>query len=313
MDRNPLSIIIPMTGREQAFDNTLASVLRSQSAQCQIIVAHDGSYTDPYDLRREVTFVQSKDGSDSMAALLNAAIPSATGLRTAIVSPGSELPEGWSDSIASAFEDSSVGSVAVPVVHAENPDRIAAGGIMLGAGFNRKLAGAGHRLKKRSAKKLRPLGPTLWAGFYRTSLLKTVAPLCEQMEACYLDVDIALTAKTLNLSCRWLPEVVVITDQLKAIQTEATRPHGRAAQRATRRHGLNSNVSSRVINAGFELLSSPLFPNMLPHAIGRLFPGHTQTDTEFHQHVMDSVNDLTEQTATRLSTRSINQSARRAA
>ena len=303
MDRNSFSIIIPMTGDEQAFDATLASVLRSQSANCQIIVAHDGSYTDPYDLRREVTFVQSTDGSDSMAALLNAAIPSSTCSLTAIVKPGSELPEGWNASVARAFDDPSVGSVSVPVVHAERPDRIATGGVILGAGLNRKLAGAGQRMKKRSTKKLRPLGPTLWAGFYRTSLLQTVAPLCDQMEACYLDVDIALTARTLDLSCRWLPEVVVNHDQPKAIQTEANRPHGRSAQRATRRHGLNAGIASRVTNAGFELLSSPLFPNMLPHAIGRLFSGHAQTDTDFHQQVIDSASDLTQQASTRLSTR----------
>lgn len=317
MDRNSFSIIIPMTGGEQAFDDTLASVLRSQSANCRIIVAHDGSYADPYDLRREVTFVESSDGSDGMAALLNAAIPCSTHELTAIVKPGSELPEGWNESVASAFDDQSVGSVSAPIVHAENSDRIATGGVSLGVGLNRKLVAAGHRMKKRATKKLQPLGPTLWAGFYRTSLLRTAAPLCGQMDACYLDVDIALTAKTLGMTCCWLPEVVIRIDQPKAILAEANRPHGRSAQRATRRHGLNSGVASRVVNAGFELLSSPLFPHMLPHAIGRLFPGHAQADREFQQRVIDSVGDsvgdLTQQAGTRLSMPSIHQPARRAA
>jgi hypothetical protein len=313
MDRNSFSIIIPMIGREQAFDDTLASVLRSKSADCQIIVAHDGTYSDPYDLRREVTFVQSDNGSDNLAALLNAAIPSATCPMTAIVKPGIELPEGWNDSVASAFDDQSVGSIAAPVVHADNPDRIATGGVSLAAGLNRKLVGAGQRLKKRSTKKLRPLGPTLWAGFYRTSLLQAVAPLCGQMEPVYLDVDIALAARTLDLNCRWLPEVVIHIDQPKSIQAEASRPHGRSAQRATRRHGLNSGVASRVINASFELLSSPLFPNMFPHAIGRLFAGYVQADTDFHQRLVDSKCDLTQHASTPLSPRNIHLPARRAA
>lgn len=300
MDQNSFSIVIPMVGREQAFDDTLASILRGQSAQCQIIVAHDGSYTDPYDLRREVTFAQTENGSNGMAALLNTAIQSSTRPLTAIVHPGTELPEHWCESIASAFDDPSVGSVAVPVVDEAKPDRIAAGGISLQAGLNRKLIGAGHRLKKRSTQKLRPLGPTLWAGFYRTSLLKTMFPLCEHMEASYLDADIALTARTLNLNCRWLPEVVVTTQEAKTIQAEAKQPHGRAAQRATRRHSLNSGISGRLINASFELLTSPLFPNMLPHALGRLFPGHAQRDIDFHNRIIASTKDLAVDASPRL-------------
>ena len=313
MDQNSFSIIIPMVGREQAFDDTLASILRGQSAQCQIIIAHDGSYSDPYDLRREVAFVQTENGSNDMAALLNAAIPYTTCPLTAIVRPGVQLPEHWLDSITNAFDDPSVGSVAVPVVDEANPNRIAAGGISLQAGLNRKLIGAGHRLKKRSVKKFRPLGPTLWACFYRTALLKTVFPLCKHMEASYLDADIALTARTLNLNCRWLPEVVVTTHEAKAIQAEAKQPHGRAAQRATRRHGLSSGISGRLINASFELLSSPLFPNMFPHAIGRLFPGHAQRDIDFHNRVIDSAEDLTEHASTRIPAATANSPVRRAA
>ena len=242
MDRNSFSIIIPNVGPERAFDDTLASVLRSQSAQCQIIVAHDGSYSDPYDLRREVTFAQPDSSSNDMSslpALLNAAIQASTCPLTLVLRPGTELPESWIVSVASAFEDPSVGSVAVPVVHAEKPDRIVTGGITLGAGLNRQLIGAGQRLKKRSTAKFKPVGPTLWAGLYRTSLLKTVAPLCERMEASYLDADIALASRTLKLSCRWLPEVVFNTQDAKSSQSEARQPHGRSAQRSTRCHSLN--------------------------------------------------------------------------
>ena len=319
MDRHPFSVIIPVTGREQAFDDTLASVLSNQSSQCQIIVAHDGTYSDPYDLRREVTFAQPASNSNdpgSLAALLNAAIKSATCPLTVILRPGTELPEGWIDPVAQAFEEPSVGSVAVPVVHADNPDRIATAGVTLGAGLNRKLVGAGQRLRKRSAEKLEPLGPNLWAGFYRTSLLKTIAPLCEQMEASYLDADIALAARTLKLSCRWLPDVVVTTADAKAIQTEAKRPHGRSAQRATRRHGLNSGLAGRLTNASFELLSSPLFPRMLPHAIGRLVAGQADHDIAFRDRIVDSiesVNDLTQLASDRLSSPAVNLAARRAA
>jgi len=313
MDRNSFSIIIPMVGRNQAFDDTLASVLRSQSDQCQIIVAHDGNYTDPYDLRREVTFVQSKDGSDALGPLLNEAIQAATCPLTAIVRPGTELPADWAESVANAFEDVSVGSVAVPVTGKEKTDRIVTGGVTVGTGQNRKLAGAGKRLKKRSVVKIRPLGPSLWAGFYRTSVLKTIAPLCEQMEASYLDADIAMAARSLNTRCRWLPEVVATIDEAKAITAEAGQPHGRAAQRATRRHGLNAGVTNRVVNACFELLSAPLFPSMFLHALGRLFAGKAQQDAQFRSRIIAAVDEHAQRESIQFTARSVTPATRRAA
>lgn len=317
MDRNSFSIIIPMVGHEQAFDDTLASVLRSQPADGQIIVAHDGSYADPYDLRREVTFVQPENGSNDMASLLNEAIKVAKCPLTAIVRPSVDLPEGWSDSVASAFEKSSVGSVAVPVVSQDSPDRIVTGGVKVGAGLNRKLVGSRQRLKKRSAQRLQPLGPTLWAGFYRTSLLQTIAPLCEHLDGSYLDADIAMAADTLELDCRWLPDVVVTTDAAAAIQKEAQQPHGRSAQRSARRHGLNSGIVNRLVRTSLELLASPLKPAFLPHAFGRLFAGHGRADAKFHDRLLDA-RDMNEADGTislsdATSSSSIDLSTRRAA
>ncbi len=297
MDRNSFSIVIPIVGNEQTFDDTLASVLRSQPADSQIIVAHDGSYSDPYDLRREVTFVHPESGSNDVASLLNEAIMVADRPLTAIVRPGVKVPEGWSDAVTSAFKETSVGSVAVPITSEDSPDRIVTGGVNVGAGLNRKLVGVRQRLSKRSAQRLEPLGPTLWAGFYRTSLLQTVAPLCDQMDGFYLDADIALAADGLELDCRWLPDVVVTTDVADAIQSEARKPHGRSAQRATRRHGLNSGIANRLLHASMELLLAPLKPGSFQHAVGRLLAGHGRVDTEFQNRLLDA-RDMIDASAT---------------
>lgn len=289
MDRNSFSIVIPMVGSEQAFDDTLASVLCSQPADSQIIVAHDGSYSDPYDLRREVTFVETEEGCDGMASLLNEAIKVSTGSLTAVIRPGVELPDGWSDAVSDAFADPTVGSVATPISRHDANNRMVSGGVKVGAGLNRKLIGSRQRLDRRAAQRMTPLGPNLWAAFYRTSLLQTVAPLCDQMETIYLDTDIALTAQSMGMSCQWLPQVVVTTNQSKNIESEARRPHGRAAQRATRRHGFNAGIMNRILRSGIEILACPLFPKMLPHALGRLFAGQAQKDAAFHQEILAAI------------------------
>jgi hypothetical protein len=297
MDRNSFSIIIPMIGREQSFDDTLASVLRSQPSGSQIIVAHDGSYTDPYDLRREVTFVKSDSSSDNIAALLNAAIKVATCPLTAIVRPGIEAPENWSEPVFEAFKRPAVGSVAGPIVNANDSDRVLAGGVDVGPGMNRKLAGVRKRLGKRATQRLNPLGPTLWAGFYRTSVLQTVAPLCEQMDANYVDADLALAAGTLGMSCHWLPEVIFETSDSNDIQKEARLPHGRSAQRAYRRHGLSSGIAQRVFRSGIEALAATVIPGSLSHALGRLFAGQRRVDASFHARI-SGMSESSEQRST---------------
>ena len=49
-----LSIIIPYLGSEQRLEDTLVSVLTHRPAKTEIMVVHDGSYPDRYDIGPEV-------------------------------------------------------------------------------------------------------------------------------------------------------------------------------------------------------------------------------------------------------------------
>ena len=57
-----LSIVVPVHGDAAAFESTLISVLENQPAASEVIVAHDGSYDDPFDLGEEVRFVSAGSG-----------------------------------------------------------------------------------------------------------------------------------------------------------------------------------------------------------------------------------------------------------
>ena len=55
-----LSIVVPVFGDSAAFEATLVSVLENQPSCSEVIVAHDGSYDDPFDLADEVRLVESQ-------------------------------------------------------------------------------------------------------------------------------------------------------------------------------------------------------------------------------------------------------------
>ncbi len=91
----PRVSIIVAHQQDKRLEDTLLSVLENRPRDCEIIVAHDGSYTDPYHLADEVLF--RRNGSTcSIASKLN------EGLYAACCSPvvhflaeGVQVTEGW--------------------------------------------------------------------------------------------------------------------------------------------------------------------------------------------------------------------------
>ena len=66
-----LSIVIPCLGGAADFDGTLVSVLQNRPADCEVLVLHTEPYDDPYGLRNEVRFMESRG---SLVDLLNVAV-----------------------------------------------------------------------------------------------------------------------------------------------------------------------------------------------------------------------------------------------
>ncbi len=52
-----LSIVVPISRDLAAFESTLISVLENRPRDCEVLVTHDGSYDDPFNLCDEVRFV----------------------------------------------------------------------------------------------------------------------------------------------------------------------------------------------------------------------------------------------------------------
>ena len=90
-----LSIIVPIGRDLAAFERTLVSVLENQPADSEVLVSHDGSYEDPYQLSDEVRFVVT-----DTAALVNqvaAGVVEARGRFVHVLADGICATSGWTD------------------------------------------------------------------------------------------------------------------------------------------------------------------------------------------------------------------------
>ena len=275
------SIIVPMQGDQRLFDDTLASVLRYRADNCQIIVVHGGNYADQYGLEDEVKFVAAdrfsnnqRTGKQLLSHFLDCGVQNSNGKLIACLRPGIELAEGWDKPIVEAFEDKKVGSVSPIIVTPDNPDTIVVAGVKSSTGFRRKLVGSGSKISPRSLKRVDSIGPASWAAFYRASAILQVGDLNSQLDDLYVDLDTALSLKTLGYRHVLSDKCIAYVENATTIEFESTQPHGTSAQRASLRHQPHSVTSSpwlgSITTFVSEVVASPLQRWKFRHAMQRL-------------------------------------------
>ena len=272
------SVIVPMLGDQRLFDDTLASVLRYRAEDSQIIVVHNEAFEDTYGLENEVDFVscnsQSADGQSNLAELFNEGLLHSKSEFIALIRPGVELDENWDEPVSTAFEDQKVGCVTPMIVTPAKPNTIVAAGVKKGLGFRRKTSGSNSKIAPRTIRRINSIGPTSWAAFYRASALDQIGFCGEQLDDLYLDLDIALSLKTLGFKNAICGDCVALIERTSLIENELTHPHGKSAQRAYRRHERQSGTSSPFIATvsvfASEVVAMPAQPWKLRHAFQRL-------------------------------------------
>lgn len=263
------SVIVPVVGQPSALDDTLASILRDIPEGSEVILVHDGTFEDNYNIGEELTLVDA--GTKRLASQFAAAFEQSNGDVIALVRPGVQLPEGWGGIVEDNFSDPSVAS-AVPIITGQaTPDQIVAAGVKTNYHYRRMLVGRGSKLAQRVFGRLNPLGPTSWAGFYRRSTLAMIGDLDLKLEDQYFDLDLALTLKAMGYSSTSMPDCVCMVERPAIVIREAETAHGQSAQRSIARHASHESAFSRGC-ASFvaELFAGIFFPGLFQQAMGRL-------------------------------------------
>jgi hypothetical protein len=220
------SLLLPCPQPSPAFEDTLASLLRTRPQAAEVIVIHDGTYRDEYGLAGEVDYATA--GSRRLVAFWNAGIDQAVGEFIVWLQPGAQLEDGWEEDCLAAFENPQVGSVG-PSLRVERGGRVACvRGLATSATGTRQV---------RTSARRELLGPTRWAAAYRQSALGWIDPVDLVWEDEYLDVYLALNLQRLGYQYQLAENWDVLVDGISASEVLQPRAHGLSAARAAQRFG----------------------------------------------------------------------------
>lgn len=166
-----LSVIIPIGRDLAAFESTLISVLENRPDDCEVLVANDGSYDDPFELCDEVRFVVG-DSANTLD-LITAGVLAARARVVHILADGVQATCGWLDAALEKFEHHDAAAVAPVIRHSTSGQVIAAGWGDTAARLCVPLPiDAGEPNGKRPPF----IGPFLQASLWQTEILRSLTP-----------------------------------------------------------------------------------------------------------------------------------------
>ncbi|WP_417745480.1 hypothetical protein [Rosistilla oblonga] len=164
-----LSIIIPLRSHSEDFETTLVSVLENRPDDCEVIVAHDGNYEDPFELAGEVCFAVGNDCT--LLNLVRAGSEIATSPIVHVLADGFQATSGWTDSIDETFADHDVACASPLVCDMDDHDLILAAGWTTNAlRLRRPIAHGATAVGRLEADRIS--GLFLAASFWRVSALR---------------------------------------------------------------------------------------------------------------------------------------------
>lgn len=194
-----LSIIIPHRN-DQQLEETILSVLENRPRDCEIIVAHNGSYQDPYDLADEVIYVQ-EDADSTVVELLNAGLMAACSPVVFTLLDGAVVSADWAESPLKRFSRPEIAAVAPQLMIGQR--------VVTGVAAEAIRSQAKLRSGLVESKNATAAAPTLAAGFYRRKLLLAIGGWNDELGAGSTDVELACLMSNLDLVCECEPGVVV--------------------------------------------------------------------------------------------------------
>lgn len=250
------------------FEGTLASVLQNRPADCEVLVVQPRAYDDPYELGREVRFIEASADATTVD-LINTGVERATGALIHVLTCDVEVTDGWTDPIWSHFADPSVGAVSPLVMLADGRQQVASRGVCYGVG-GRRIVRVKSLSRRQSARGVE--SPTLAAGFYRRQMLLDAAGFCREVGDELADADLAVWMRAAG----WRTVHEADSQVKQTGEPERRSPSFGRGRQAERLFWRNVCTSSRLVAHAAhtcvvlaEVLSNLLRPTLALHLLGR--------------------------------------------
>ena len=137
-----VSIVVPFQRDEAAFEETLLSVLERQPVGCEVIVPHNGLYSDPFELGDEVKFVIAR--SSNLVDLIRTAYDATTAQFVHVIGTGLKAQADWISHGLEPFERGQIAAVAPTILGPKPRSPVEAGwgnasGLLCKANVNRTV------------------------------------------------------------------------------------------------------------------------------------------------------------------------------
>jgi hypothetical protein len=259
-------------GNLQRFEDTLVSVLENQPERSEVVVVTNQPYDDPYELHREVAFVEAP----ASASLLECFAVGLTASRAPIVHliAGVEATPGWADAALARFDDRDVAAVAPLVADRFQQHIILSAGVRYTRGGAISSIGAGQNVEGFAVDEHLLSGAELVAAFYRREALIAVESLpdygCEQVAA----VELAFAVESFGYRSVSEPECLMLANRRQFVRRGGWRTGVASEQLYRRWSAARDTRRSRLAHAALlaaETIQIPLRPWLLGRLAGRLF------------------------------------------
>ncbi|MCO8121477.1 hypothetical protein NHH03_06995 [Stieleria sp. TO1_6] len=138
-----VSIVIPLQRDDAAFEQTLLSVLENQTEESQVIVAHNGGYTDPFELGEEIDFVIAR--SSNLIDLVRDAFDATHAPIVHVLGQGKTATADWLTDALDRFETADVAAVDPMIFDDDAQQSVPAGWVDTAGRYCQPYSKAGRR------------------------------------------------------------------------------------------------------------------------------------------------------------------------
>ncbi len=189
-----LSIIIPHRNDDARLEATVLSVLENRPHDSEIIVMHNGGYSDPYDLAEELLVVEAERRSNSLQ-LLNAGVAAACAPVVCTMLDGVTVSSDWAEEPLDLLRaaDEAVVSVGTRPAHAKGSTY----------GISTRALKSGSDLQRGRVELDKSTGacsgPHLACGFYRKKILRSLGGWNERLDVNVADIEMAWRLRALDI------------------------------------------------------------------------------------------------------------------
>ncbi len=279
-----LSIIVPVTDQVAAFESSLVSVLENRPEHCEIIVAHDGSYDDPFDLSDEVRFVES--ANCDLVELIQTGARQARGRFLHVIAEGIAATGDWTAPAMDLLDDPSVGFVAPVISHRNGDAVVACGWTDTPHRLCDAVCAGKHRVEKGEV--VRTIGSYLQASFWRRDLLRSMGRAFRGTKSDEASYAYGLLARHVGWKGGVAVESQMLCDDDFLPWDESTLDRGRRLRAI--RHQLRGGGWAAALSAGLRSATACLTGHVgLGEAIGQATAPLATPDVELLLFVGEAV------------------------